>query len=224
MKQFLIGFVFVFSLPLAKAQEELNIDYAEIKQTVTNKESEYYYPKLLQRFNRFDETLTLEEYALIYYGFSFQDDYLVNQPNEKKLFELINLEDYNGLIAECEKVLETNPVSLAANDNMGYALFKLGKSEKEWKNYQNRFRGLRKAIIYSGNGLTCETGFKVIYISDEYNVLYDYFEIPKIYRQSLTNGLCDKFEIEPSDYFQVNEIYFDISRKLIRQQELIDKK
>jgi len=222
VKQFLTGFILMFGLQLVIAQDELNIDYKEIKQIVTNNDSEYYYPKLLKRFNAFDESLTLEEYALLYYGFSFQEDYLVNQPEEKKLSELIKKEDYEGLIAECEKILKTNPVSLKANEKMGYALFKLGKSEEEWKKYQNRFRGLRKAIAYSGNGLTCETSFKVIYISDEYNLLYDYFDVSKIYSQSLTNELCDKFVIEPSKYYQVNEVYFDISRKLIRQQELLD--
>jgi len=224
IRKFLLGLSLILSFQICKAQDELDIDYDKIKQTIENKESQYFYQKLLQRFNDFDESLTLEEYALIYYGFSFQDNYLKNQPDEKILSELYKSNEYDKLIVECKKVLETNPVSLTANDYMGYAHFKLEKPEKEWKKYQNRFRGLRKAIVYSGNGLTCETSFKVIYVSDEYDILYDYFDVSEIYSQSLTEGLCDKFIIKPSDYYQVSEIYFDISRKIIRQQELIDKK
>ncbi|NDW12701.1 DUF4919 domain-containing protein [Bacteroides sp. 214] len=222
MKNYLIGLILLSSIQFATAQNELSVDYGEIKKTVENKESEYFYPKLLQRFNNFDESLTLEEYALIYYGFSFQDDYIKNQPDERILSEIMKDEDYNKLIVECENILKRNPVSLKANDCMGYALFKLNKPESEWKKYQNRFRGLRKAIVYSGNGLSCETSFKVIYVSDEYSVLYDYFEISEIYSQALTEDFCDKFEIKPSNYYQVKEVYFDISRKLIRQQELMD--
>jgi hypothetical protein len=106
---------------------------------------------------------------------------------------------------------------------MGYALFKLKKPESEWSKYQKRYRAIRKVIVYSGNGLTSETAFKVIYVSDEYDILYDYFEIPKIQRQIL-EGSCDKFDITPSDYYKVKVVYFDISRKLIRQQQLTENK
>lgn len=223
MKNIIFGFILLLTFQFAIAQNELDIDYQLIKETIENKDSEYFYPKMLQRFNNFDESLTLEEYALIYYGFSFHEDYLKNQPDEQILSELLKANDYEKLIIECEKVLERNPVSLKANDYMGYALFKLDKPEEEWKKFQSRFRGLRRAIVYSGNGLSCDTSFKVIYISDEYNVLYQYFKIEEIYSQTLTSGACDKFAIKPSDNYQVNEVYFDISRKLRRQQELIDK-
>lgn len=205
------------------SQDELEINYQEIKQKIEDKNSPpYYYPGLLTRFNNFDQLLTMEEYSFIYYGFTFQEDYLNKQPDEKELLNLIDSEQYELAIEECKKILMKNPVSLAANNYMGgFSLFKLDKPEDEWKKYQKRYRELRKVIAYSGNGLSCETAFKVIYISDEYNMMYSYFNIEKIHKQQLVN-LCDKFDIEASGNYQVNEIYFDISRKLIRQQELID--
>jgi len=106
---------------------------------------------------------------------------------------------------------------------MGFALFKLKETESEWSKYQKRYRAIRKVIEYSGNGLTPETAFKVIYVSDEYDIMYDYFEIPKIQRQTL-EGSCDKFDVTPSDYCKVKEVNFDISRKLFRQQQLTENK
>jgi tetratricopeptide (TPR) repeat protein len=204
-------------------QDELNIDFDKIKAEINNQESDSFYPKLLKRFNDCDSTLTLRDYSLIYYGFSFQDNYLKNTPKEDKLNELLKSNDYEKVVLECQNILDSNPVSLLANNKMGYALFKLKKPESEWSKYQKRYRAIRKVIVYSGNGLTSETAFKVIYVSDEYDILYDYFEIPKIQRQTL-EGFCDKFDVTPSDYYKVKEVYFDISRKLIRQQQLTENK
>ena len=128
-------------------------------------------------------------------------------------------EKYDELISMCEKILKLNPVSLKANDLMAYSLYKTDKSETEWKKYQNRYRTLRKVIAYSGDGLSCETAFKVIFVSDEYNMLYTYFDIEKVHKQTLV-GQCDKFEITPSKYFQSNQVFFDISRKLLRTEKL----
>ncbi len=222
MRKIGIWILFTICFQIAKAQEELKINYDEVKLKIENKQSDFYYPKLLTRFNEFDETLTIEEYALIYYGFTFQDEYLNKQPDEKAIKELLKKEDYKQLVIECKEILTQNPVSLSANDNLGYALFKLGKDETEWKRYQKRYRALRKVIAYSGNGLSCETAFKVIYVSDEYNMLYSYFDVETINQQTL-DGLCDKYDILPTKYYLSKTIYFDISRKLIKQQELMNK-
>lgn len=202
-----------------KAQDELIINYSEIKEKIENPNSSNYYPNLLKRFNDFDKELKLEEFALIYYGFSFQDDYLKSQLGEMELSKLMENGKYDELISACEKYLTINPVSLKANDLMAYSLYKQNRPESEWKKYQDRYRALRKVIVYSGNGLSCETAFKVISVSDEYDILYAYFDIEKIKKQSLV-GLCDKFEISPSDYYQSDIIFFDISQKLIQTEKL----
>jgi len=222
MRKIGIWVLFTICFQIVNAQEELKINYDEVKLKIENKQSEFYYPKLLTRFNEFDETLTIEEYALIYYGFTYQNEYLNRQPDEKVIKELLKKEDYKQLVIECKKILTQNPVSLSANNNLGYALFKLGKDETEWGKYQKRYRALRKVIVYSGNGLSCETAFKVIYVSDEYNMLYSYFDVETINKQTL-DGLCDKFDILPTKYYLSKTIYFDISRKLIKQQELMNK-
>ncbi|RZJ51915.1 MAG: DUF4919 domain-containing protein, partial [Flavobacterium sp.] len=204
-------------------QDQININFDEVESKIKNVNSSTYYPKLLERFKSFDNTLSLEEIVLIYYGFSFQENYLKNKPDEGQLDILSNNEEYEKLKIECEKILEKNPVSLVANNKMGFALFKLGKPESEWKNYQKRYRDFRKVIVYSGNGLSCDSAFKVIYVSDEYNIIYDYFEISKLGNQSLSE-LCDHFTNEPSKFYKGKEIYFDASRSLIRNQEIISTK
>ncbi|MBL1411077.1 DUF4919 domain-containing protein [Sphingobacterium faecale] len=202
------------------AQEMLKVDYEEIERRVQDKNKESYYPKLLKRYNAFDKTLTPEEYMLIYYGFSFQNTYLSAQNADGKLSDIAESKDYKRLIAESKRVLQINPVSLTANNLMALALFETGKAEDGLK-YQNRYRAIRKTIATSGDGLSCETALKVIFISDEYNMLYSYFDVEKIHAQKLV-GLCDYFEVVPTQYLQAKDIYFDISRKLIATQKRLD--
>jgi len=220
----LIGIFFLFfAAKCLVGQETLKVDYSQIKQSIQNENSGFYYPTLLERFNAFDSTLTSEDYMYIYYGFAYQDTYLKKRPDETILSKLSESEDFKKLIVECEKVLEINPVSLDANDFMGYALFKTDRPEAEWLKYQNRYRAIRKVIATSGDGLSCETALKVIYVSDEYNMLHTYFDVEKIHSQQLA-GLCDHFKVEPSQYLKSTEIYFDVSVSLLRTQELMDKK
>ncbi|MDP4185331.1 MAG: DUF4919 domain-containing protein [Bacteroidota bacterium] len=223
MKSYLLTLVIFCFFGTAFGQKELETNYDTIKAKIENPKSDFYYKKLIKRYNDFDSTLTTQEYSLIYYGFSFQKDYIVNQPSEISLNKLLKSNDYEKIVAECIKILDKNPVSLLANNEMGYALYKLNKPESEWGKYQKRFRAIRKAIVYSGDGLSPETAFKVICVSDEYNILYSYFKISNIHHQSLV-GIYDKFDIDPSKYYQANVMYFDTSRELVREQQLFDKK
>ena len=140
------------------AQDELEINYDSIKVSIENPRSERYYPKLLRRYNDFDSTLTLKDFAFIYYGFSFQENYL-KKPKEDILNDLKGKEDYEALIVECKKILANNPVSLEANNTMGFAHFRLNRPENEWKKFQNRYRNFRKVIAYSGDGWSIDTAF-----------------------------------------------------------------
>ena len=219
MKKFALLLFLLSVTTFLKAQEGLKIDYSEIKAKVEDKKSNSYYPKLLKRFNDFDSTLTIEDYALVYYGFSFQDDYLKNQPDEGALNKLQKEENYEGLILEAKKILSVNPVSLSAIDFLIDALQETGRPETEWKKYQDRFRAIRRVIASSGNGMSCESAYKVIYVSDEYNMIYTYFDVEKVHSQKLS-GLCDRFEVDPTKYLPSNVVFFDISRKLLRQEEL----
>lgn len=205
------------------SQTQLIVDYQEIDSVIRDSTSPNFYPKLLERWNDFDTTLSLREYAFIYYGFSFQANYLRNRPKEDKLLELHRLEKWDEVLEECKAILILNPVSLYANNEMAYALFQLNKEEAIWRKYQIRYRAIRKVIAYSGDGLSEETAFKVIYVSDEYNMLGTYFIIEEVGNQYLI-GTCDKYDVSPGDYFNGTEIYFDISRKLIVESKMLEGK
>jgi len=203
--------------------KRVKVDMDSVEKQVTSEKSDYYYPKLLKRYSEFDPNLTNYEYRLIYYGFVFQDDYIKNKPYEDKILKLTKKREYEKVIPECRKILRKNPVSLRANYQLGYALFKVEEEQGECEKYLNRYCALRKAIMSSGDGLSEETAIKVIYISDEYNIISTYLRIKDIKRQSLS-GACDMLEAEKSRDHKAKKLYFDISSKLIREQELMENR
>lgn len=204
-----------------KKRPKLNINFEEIKAIIEDKESINYYQKLLARYRIFTQSFNLEDWALIYYGFSFQEDYLKNQLDESELSNLLEAQEYEKLVSVCNQILLTNPVSLMANLYMSVALRQMGNWEYVWKKYQDRYNMFRKVISCSGDGLSPESAFKVIYVSDEYDMLQEYYGISGIKKQIFIDGSYDKFLIEPYDQFDSKEIYFDISQNIKRLEKLI---
>lgn len=215
----------LFSL-FAKAQDIPPINFLDIEDAVINPEGEYYYPKLLDRYNSFDSTLTTKDFVYIYYGFAFQKDYLVNQPGEEKMNQLMEKGQYEDAIAECKAILAKNPVSLEANNAIAYAMFQLKQPESEYEPYRNRYKTFVDIIVKSGDGKEPQTSFKVIYVADEYNIMFSHFEIPEVvYRHQLVNAGYDYFKIKPSPLYKSQNIYFEIPEKLnnIHKQRAIEK-
>ena len=139
-----------------------------------------------------------------------------NQLDWIRLNQLAENEDYEAVKEEALRILKHNPVSLRANVQMGYALYQTEREKGDWEKYRDRYNAILKTIASSGNGLTPGTAFKVLYVGDEYNMIYDYFKIPEIHIQTC----CDVFEVEEGEYYKAREIYFDITPKFFREQQL----
>lgn len=215
----------LFSL-FVKAQDITPINFLDIEDEVTNTEGQFFYPKLLERYNSFDPTLTTKDYAHIYYGFAFQKDYLVNQPSEEKMNQLMDQGKFEEAIAECKLILSKNPVSLEANNAIAYAMFQLKKPESEYEGYRNRYKTFVDIIVKSGDGKDPLTSFKIIYVADEYNIMFSHFEIPEVvFRHQLVNAGYDYFKVKPSTLYKSQDIYFEIPEKLnnIHKQRAIEK-
>ena len=50
-------------------------DYVEIQKNIEDKNSEFYYPKLLKRLKQNDTLLTSNQYRHLYFGYTFQKEY-----------------------------------------------------------------------------------------------------------------------------------------------------
>ena len=211
MRALISIFAIIIAISAAAQIDYTPVNRDSVKMLITDASRECYYPKLLQRFNQFDSTLTLEDYRLLYYGFVFQKEY-VGYPDQKQkeINEFINSKKYKEAVKTCDLILKQIPISLTANYLKGLSIYLNNKEDTSFLNYRNRYTLLRNAILSTGNGLTCESAFKTIFVSDEYEIMYKYFDIDGTKMQSLQYP-CDKFDINPSKYFQASLIYFDTS-------------
>ena len=154
------------------------------------------YNALLTRFIAADTTLTVEEAALVYYGY-------YNAPIERKstsLTERMNALDsvkaskYEAAYPLLAKLIEKNPVG-AQNIYKAYFCAKITGRADEAKSLLQKSLLLARVIMASGDGKTLETAFYVNEISDEYFFLYDIIKAPRIKGQRLEIHNCHKYDI-----------------------------
>ncbi len=199
------------------------VDRERVRKAVTDSLAPTYYPKLLDRFNAFDTSLTLDEYRMLYYGYVFQGAYSAF-PDEKKkeIIQAINDKDFERSADISDSLLDECPISLTGNYYKGLSLFYAYPDKTDYTLYRSRFIQLIAAILSSGNGLTTKTAFKTIFVADEYQIIYTHFKIEQFISQSLI-GHCDLLTITPSAAWPHKEIYFDTSESLRKETELFGK-
>ena len=152
-------------------------DYKEIEKEISNENSDFYYPKLMQKYLDSDTTMTLDEKRDLYYGYSFQKKYSPYgfsnfNDSVKTLFQKdkLNENELITLIKFSDSILVENPFDLRALNHKAYAFKKL-ENRIDYDKTINQMRIIFSALISSGDGLTKETAYYVISVSHEYDLL-----------------------------------------------------
>jgi len=207
----LLIILFFMMAGAAMAQNNFRpVNRDSVKLAISDSSKDTYYPKLMERYNRFDTTLTVEDYRLIYYGYVFQDEYFAYANDKKReIGELVNKRKYDKASEVCDEALAGMRVGLSPNFFKSYVLFQMNVTDSA-AFYIFRYQRLRDAILSTGNGETCETAFKTIYVSDEYDIIHNWFDIESR-GQSLVKFICDKLQVSKSKNWRQNSIYFDTS-------------
>src|SRR5690554_4408225 len=107
----ILGLFLLYNTALAQ-----NIDYNQIEAAVSDKESSFYYPNLVNRFNKGDSTIGKEELLHLYYGFVFNANYApeASRTAERRIKNLNYSKLYKEAIMLADSLLEVFPVSLSA--------------------------------------------------------------------------------------------------------------
>ncbi len=207
-----IIFLFLLLPAFVYAETKFNKpDRAAIEKAISDSTADTYYPKLLKRFNDFDSTLTVAEYRLLYYGFVFQPGYSGYDNHRKKEIQDELRANANSAASRlCDSVMMKIPISLQGNYYKSVALTRLGKSGESVRKYVRRYRGLLDAILQTGNGKAKETAIHVVFVTDEYHIMYFHFDLDQIKSQSLVYP-CDMFQVKKNKNFRGTKIWFDIS-------------
>ena len=213
----ILTILFVFSnLAISQDQEIRPIKFKKLKKEIRKQRSPFYYPVLFQRYLDLDTSLTSEDFRYLYYGFTFQDAYspygipalqdsLISYLSRQELLRA----EYEVAARIGGLLLRESPFRLRETFITAVA-YEMAGDGKMSSIYFNFFEKQVDAIMSSGDGLSTNTAFVVIYIRDEYEML-EVLGFKFGGGQALLAGDYDKLELEENPY-GVEALYFDVSR------------
>ncbi|UAY53370.1 DUF4919 domain-containing protein [Ferruginibacter albus] len=137
------------------------------------------------------------------------------------VYTAIKSKNYRDVINETRSMLSIDYTSMFAHKYLQQTYKILGDTINQKKYHDIEF-GLLRSITRSGDGNTCETGWHVTQIEEEYfilNMLGD-----RLQQQSISSGgknTCDKMDVTEDGktktyYFEANKV-FEQERKLLEK-------
>lgn len=149
--------VFVFLLVLsghAHGQSDFDYkrDFERILKQSLDSSNNYYYPHLLERFERNDSSLTHAELLALQIGFTGSPNYKPYKTvdAEREIKTLIANKDYSAAFNACNDLLATNPLNLTALMEKSFSNIKLEKDSAEF--HREKVMKVIGSIIKSGSG------------------------------------------------------------------------
>lgn len=181
--------------------------YAEIKQFMTDNRAEY--DSILSNYFAAEE-MSLDDYALLYYGYTYTDSY---KPGylDSKADSLISKKEYEKAFEHLLQENRKDPTSLKTLFDLMNLADLLNKTQ-ESNRFQNAYLNLVRAILQSGgDGSSAENAIYVNSETDEFQLLSVYFKAVSIVSREFTEDFKDRITIKDSDGAQ-KVLYFDFSR------------
>lgn len=134
-----------------------------------------YYPKLLQRFQANDTTLTDREVLALLVGFTNDKHYdpYADMRISGRVFRLNADGKYGEALALADSFLTTHPVDQETLIEKSYALHKLG-NEAEASHCLFRFRAIMKAMDHTGDGRSAAKAIFALGPVDGQNYIYKF--------------------------------------------------
>lgn len=152
-------------------------DLEKIRQETLDTKSPYYYPRLMQEFQRNDTLMKIDKYRHLYLGYMFQEDYNPYRSSQRDIqYNVLNRsskltrQECDSVIAYAEKALADNPFNLGEMVMLINALREKGKTNLA-NIWQYKLNYLLMAIVSTGTGEDEENAWYVIEPQHEYVLL-----------------------------------------------------
>lgn len=152
-------------------------DLEAIKQAINDRTSPYYYPRLMEEFEKNDTLMKLDKYRHLYLGYMFQEDYQPYRPSNVARHMETVYNKPNPTRQECDSVikysrlaLKDNPFNLSQMMGLIHALRLKGKRNLA-DIWQYKLNYILLAIVSTGTGLDEENAWYVIEPAHEYILL-----------------------------------------------------
>ena len=193
-------------------------DMEQIKRDVTDPKSQYYYPKLMARYEQNETVMNLDDYRHLYYGYLFQEDFNpyrhseVSSKNESLYYKSKHTRaELDSIITYAKEALSDNPFDLSQMNFLIYALRARGKVNLA-NIWQYRLNHLLQAIVSSGTGADKENAWYVINPRHEYNIIN--FQNAVVKHQQYEEPYYDRIDAEKHGGKGSGTYYFNIRNLL----------
>ncbi|MCD9856525.1 DUF4919 domain-containing protein [Epilithonimonas sp. JDS] len=192
-KIFLFFFLMMATFGFSQ-KSKINLD--NIKKEIADKESDFYYEKMLFKYKALPKSIDSIEAQHLYYGRTFLEKTVSTSDDEfKKLLKDFNKKNYPEAIAKTRDLLAKDPTNLDLLMIMLQCYDKL-QDVKNFSYYLSQFKLLTSAILDSGDGKSEDSAFVVNSVGDEY-ILINVIQIPRQASRSskpATGGMFDIWE------------------------------
>lgn len=193
--------VFLFFFLLISAfgfSQKSKIDLDKIKKEVNDKESIYFYEKMVYKFQGLPKSIDSLEAIHLYYGRNYIPKTISTSDEAfKNLLENFKLEKYDEAIVKGKNLLSTDPTNLDLLMIM-LQCYDRQKDIKNFSHYLSQFQILTRAIIGSGDGKSEKTAYLVNSVGDEY-ILINAIQIPREATRSSKSAKGGMFDIWESN-------------------------
>ena len=230
MKKLLLLIIAIFSVAAAnvafaeqqksaaKKSDPVAPDFDRIKAEVNNPASPYYYPKLMERYERNETIMNLDDYRHLYYGYLFQEDFNpypsnnILDRNEALYHKSKHTRaELDSIITYANAALADNPFDFTQMDFLIYALRARGKVNLA-NIWQFRLNHLLQAIASSGTGTDPDNAWYVINPRHEYNLVN--FQNAVVREHKYQEPYFDRIDVEKNNGKETTTYYFNIRNLL----------
>lgn len=152
-------------------------DLEEIRKATLDPKNKYYFPRLKQKYEVNDTTMTSDEFRYFYLGYMFQEDYdpyrvsvYTGRTDELRLKPNHTREEIDTITKYAQLALEDNPFDLRQMSFLVHVL-KERRKDMRAKIWEYRLEHLLAAIKSTGTGENPENAWFVIYPAHEYDMV-----------------------------------------------------
>lgn len=190
--------------------------YEKMRLKIFDNASPFYYPKLFERYQFGDTSITDNEFYFLYYGYTFHPKYIpfMESRYQEKMISymkkgILSEKDLREFIKLAELNLKDLPFDIRTLNILAYSYKQIDDSIN-YRAAEFKKNNIIKVIKSSGDGLTEKTAFHIIYRSHEYDFLNE-LGLTYISSNDLSPGLCEYLLVQANET-NIRGFYFNLSR------------
>lgn len=207
---------------------EFYIDYCAMGDEARD---DRHFAELAERFIAADDTLSVEDVQVLYYGRAFRDDYTGGYTTFIPVYEAMQAGLYDRAYALCLELQRSDPASPRLLRLLYEASSKknLPALGRDLSALERRYGFVLDLISYSGNG-TVLSPYVVTSIEDEYELIYNKLGITEVKMQQTVTVEGGHMRYDIMDIITVgegegsdsenDEVWFDISMPSLAKNKL----